>query len=270
MSSAGQLLVGCSGNHQLHVYNPDGQHVAAINLNSKQKLREATWTPHGRIVYTTTKGRKVVTISADGKLIVKYPMTNAQRFTVSPDGIIYLADDIAGVYQSVDDGRTWSRVFKPRDGWGCFQAMKVSSDQHLDTFWTLELNNRDYRLCACTVDKRLPAGNLKWHPIKVPSHTDLWMMTRLAMDCNKNIFLTNFIAKSVLVWLADASGQYTYYSSLIMSQHFREASLDRSAEQARMIGITSLAISGNNKSNQIVYIGHSDLSGLQVFSLQYE
>jgi hypothetical protein len=40
------------------------------------------------------------------------------RLSVSTDGVIYLiSDKYTSVYQSTDDGVTWSHVFNVTDGW---------------------------------------------------------------------------------------------------------------------------------------------------------
>ena len=41
------------------------------------------------------------------------------------------------VYQSTDDGLTWTRMFNITDGWECRQVIKVSTDSNTDVLWTL-------------------------------------------------------------------------------------------------------------------------------------
>ena len=99
---------------------------------------DATWTPRGNIVYTTCPSNKVVVMSESGKVITTHTqMTLPQYLSVSSDNIIYLADSETGVYQSTDDGISWSLVFKSTDEWHCWQVIKVTTN-HCDDFWTLE------------------------------------------------------------------------------------------------------------------------------------
>ena len=81
------------------------------------KLRDASWTPRGKIVFTINNSNNVVVISEVGKVITTHTqMTFPRYFSVSNGDVIFLSDLETGVYQSTADGVSWSLVFKPTDG----------------------------------------------------------------------------------------------------------------------------------------------------------
>ena len=136
-----KLLVSDTGLSHLYLYNkfdmPYRQY-SAISISNNDQLFDAKWTPSGNIVYTTLKSKRVVVMLESGEVIHQMRMMNPQHLSVSDDDVIYLADQDAGIYQSNDDGASWTRVFKSSDDWKCTQVIKVST--HFtnlgdDNFW---------------------------------------------------------------------------------------------------------------------------------------
>ena len=90
---------------QLFIYSREGRDLLTIITFDNDQLYDA----RGNIVYSKWNDNKVVVMSQSGKVIT----TNAQKInprnlSMSNDGIIYLTDDKTGVYQSKDDGVSWS------------------------------------------------------------------------------------------------------------------------------------------------------------------
>ena len=170
---------------------------------------DATWTPRGNIVYRIRYSNKVVVMSESGKVITTHTqMKRPQFLSVSSDDIINLADWETGVYQSTDDGVSWSLVFKSTDGWHCKQVIKVTTDRS-DDFWTLERRDDNYHLRVYSVDSRHSDGNVTWRDINVPTtdgnHINL-SYSSLSYDGNMNIFLNEWDNKAVHV--LSMNGQY--------------------------------------------------------------
>ena len=215
-------------------------------------LWDATWTPRGNIVYTTYRSNKVVVMSESGKVITTHTqMTDPRYISVSCDDIIYLADYKTGVYQSTDDGVSWSLVFKSTDGWHCEQVIKVTTDLS-DDFWTLEKsNNNKYHLRVYSVDRRRSDGYVTWRGINVRTtdgkHINL-SDSRLSYDGNMNIFLSDYHNKAVHVLLVN--GQY--HCQLLSSHHIKN-------EPFR------LAV---DKERQLLYVGQK-FGVVGVFKLTY-
>ena len=247
-----KLLVSCGDLSQLFIYNREGRHLSTITTNNNDKLWDATWTPCGNIVYTTYDSNKVVVMSESGKVITTHTeMTSPQSLSVSSDDIIYLADYRTGVYQSTDDGDSWSLVFKSTDGWYCWQVIKVTTD-HSDDFWTLERSdNKDWHLRVYSVDRRCSDDKVTWRDINVITtdgkHINLYYCS-LSYDGNMNIFLSDWYNKAVHV--LSVNGQY--HCQLLSSHHFKNKPC-------------RLAV---NKERQLLYEGQRE-GVVGVFKLTY-
>ena len=250
--SSDKFLVSRQEFSQLFIYSSEGHHLSTITTNVNDKLCDATWTPHGNIMYTKWKSNKIVIISDSGEVITTplKKMTKPLYISVSNDNIIYVADWETGVYQSIDDGASWSLVFKSTDGWHCYQVVKVTID-HSDDFWTLEESDTNEHLRVYNVDRRRSDGNVTWRDVNVPTtggkHISL-SHSCLLYDGKVNIFLSDYHNKAVHVFTVN--GQH--HCQLLSSHHF-------------VNNPRSLAL---DKERQLLYVGQSgQLAG--VFKLTY-
>ena len=212
-----KLLVGSEGHSQLFIYSREGRHLLTIAINDNDWLLDATWTPRGNIVYTTY-GDKVVVISESGE--VSTPQTHirgSQKFHVSSDDIIYLtATDWhigLGVYQSTDNGVSWSLVFNIAGEWQLStELIKVATD-HVDEFWILKratshsLLTRYKNLFVYCRDKRRSDGTVTQRNISVGEYVNLSSVS-LSYDGNMNIFLNDW--SNEVVHVLSVNGQYHY------------------------------------------------------------
>ena len=202
-----KLLISCHYNSRLFFYSLDGHHLSSLKINDNDELWDAIWTPRGNITYSTCSN-KVAVISKSGEVISLTQMTEPRFFSVSNDGIIYVADKKRGVYQSKDDGVNWELVFKPADGWQCWQVIKVTTD-HSDDFWTLEEKGSNWHLRVYSVDSRRPDDLLTWRYITLPTIkgkcVDL-SLSKLSYDGKASIFLNDYDHKAVHV--LSRNGQY--------------------------------------------------------------
>ena len=226
-----KLLISDSGLSQLFIYNCEGRHLSTITINDNELLFDAMWTPRGNIVYTTFSNT-VVVISESGEVITPpTQMTFPGYLSVSNDNIIYLADRMTDVYQSTNDGVSWSIIFQSTDGWHCWQAIKVNTD-HRDEFWTLEKsNNNNYHLRVYGVNRK--HYDVTWKDIIITTTNDKHCNlagSRLSYDNNMNIFLSDYYNKAVHV--LSVNGQY--HCQLLSSQHFKNypcaLAVDRKSE----------------------------------------
>ena len=238
-----KLLVSYSGLSKLFIYSREGHRLSTITTNNNDKLWDATWTPRGNIVYTTCDSNnttlysnKVVVMSESGEVITTHnQMTDPRYLSVSSDDIIYLADYKTGVYQSTDDGVSWSLVFKSTDKWHCRQVIKVTTDPS-DDFWTLAQSDNDsYHLRVYSVDRRRSDGNVTWRDINVTTtdgkHIDLSYNSSLSYDGNMNIFLSDCDDKAVHV--LSVNGQY--HCQLLSSHHFKNEPLRLAVDKERQL-----------------------------------
>ena len=213
-----EIVVGTQWGRELYVYSTDGSHVTTIALPDSDTLCYVTWTPRGHIVYTAYNCRRVVVMSRSGDVIAHTQMTGPLCLSVSTDDVICLADRKSGVYQSRDDGVTWSHVFKSPDGWQCWQVIRVSRDRHTDDWWTLEYKDMDTRLRVYTTgDRGQTGGHVTWRDVTVPSQAHITGNSRLAYDGHTNIFLNDSYNRAIHV-LSTVSGQYD--RQLVSPSHF--------------------------------------------------
>ena len=104
-----KLLVGTSHHSYLFIYSCNGLLFSNNIINETNSLCDATWTPHGNIIYTIFDNDIVVVMSVSGEVITTYTqITNPRYLSVSNDDIVYLTASETNVYQSADDGVSWS------------------------------------------------------------------------------------------------------------------------------------------------------------------
>ena len=212
-----KLLVGSYGFPRLFICNRDGRECydfSNLSITRSDEPFDATWTPRGNIVFTTKVSQKVVIMSAEtGEVITTHnQIADPQFLSVSNDGIIYYADMKTGVYQSTDDGVSWSHVFNSTDGWHCRQVIKVTTD-HSDDFWTLEESGNKFHLRVYSVDRKRSDGKVTWKDINASTkdgkYVSLMWRNRLLHDGSAFIFLSSTFDKAIYV--LSVNGQYLHH-----------------------------------------------------------
>jgi hypothetical protein len=81
-------------------------------------------------------------MSRSGDVIQHINISRPIHFSVSTDGVILIHTDTS-VYQSTDDGLTWSHMFNVSDGWEFYQVIKVSTDSNTEVLWTVVWEEED-------------------------------------------------------------------------------------------------------------------------------
>ena len=193
-----KLLVSCRDycDNKLFIINREGRNLVTI-ITNETSLYDAMWTPRAKIVYTTADSKKVVVVSETGQVIVSHSqMTDPRHLSVFNDDVIYLADYKTGVYQSKDDGVSWSLVFNATDdAWHFVLAIKVITD-HADDFWTLEINNDEYhyRLRVYSINNNYSIADRAWSNVNVITRDGKYIYltesSMLTYGGKMNIFLT--------------------------------------------------------------------------------
>ena len=248
-----KVLVSCSGLSQLYINSLGGRHLSTITINDNDKLLGATWTPYGNIIYSSLTTRKVWVMSESSKVIATHDEMGSECYCVS-NNIIYFTNWGPGLYQSTDDGTSWSLVFKVTYLLNCLSMIKVTTD-HNDDFWMLDYvkynNDGIYNLLVYSVDRRHSDGNVTIKNMKVTTadnkHLDL-LYSRLSYDGSKNIFISDWKNKAVHVLLTN--GQY--HCKLLSSRHLKNPPL-------------ILAV---DKKSQLLYVGQAN-GIVEVFMLTY-
>ena len=235
-----KLLVSSFGFSHLFIYSHNGHYLSTIVTINCDVLRDATWSPQGNIVYIcTSNNSKVMVISESGKVLAKHHQFAEPRcLRVSNDNIIYLTEWEKGIYQSTDDGISWSFVFKLRDGCYHWQVIKVIADDS-DDFWILERNGDDSnmyaRLIVYSVNKKRSGNNMT---LEIDSELFDFLDSSLSVDVDRNIFLSEAKNQSVHVFLMNGR----YNGQLLSSNELQAKPWSLTVDQKR----------------QLLYVGQDD------------
>ena len=181
-------------------------------------MYDALWTPSGTIVYTTIfKPNYVGVMSNSGKFIAHTIMLKPTYLSVSSDDFVYLADMIAGIYRSTDNGVNWYLVYELTEKKYCWEVIKVATD-HCDEIWAREERDINFYLRVYVLDRKRPYDNVTWRDINVPTTYRKRINLRwssLSFDGKMNIFLSDYDNEAVHV--LSMNGQY--HRQLLSSHH---------------------------------------------------
>lgn len=262
ISSKGHLLVSPPVTGELRIYTTSGRHVTTLDVPDTMYVYDAVWTRQSNIVCTTGDG--VIVVSKTRSILNKADVGKEGYLSVSQNGDIYISHTTS-VYESTDDGKTWSIIFSVLDSSSYIQqAIKVSTDHYSDIFWTFESfesNNMPAdvtQLGIYTLNKT--AGNadrnVTWSSVAMPSHLHANVSVYfLAFDGHSTVFALAYHIDDVLMWSVNG----TFYGQLQLGVLF--SNLPNVAY--------SLAV---ESSNHTMYVGketHGRVD-VNVFALLYE
>ena len=207
------LLVSCYMSKEMFVYDQEGHHLLTIGTRDNDLLCDAKWTSRCNIVYTTVMDKKVVVMSVSGALVSSYSQQAFAQFmylSIASDGIIYIVGKSVGLYQSEDEGKSWSNVIKFPADMFCELVIKVFTRFSID-FWILTGDNYfNYKLRMISMVKGCSSCNGTWRDINVASadgnNIKFDMLTSLSFDGIANVFLSDWHNKTVHVLTID--GEY--------------------------------------------------------------
>jgi hypothetical protein len=216
------------------------------------QVPEVVWTRRGNIIYSESDSRKVLTMSRSGDVIRQTDAFRPWYLSVSTDGVIYLIHNQKDVYQSTDEGLTWSHVFNVSGGWRCWQVIKVSTNSNTDVLWTsMMLDSRTKCLRVYTVDNRRADGDrvISQRDVASPTQVSIDTNSKLVYDGHRSIFAAHAADVSVHVW--SVSGQY-----------------DRQLVSREQL-VSYFWCIGVDVQRHVMYVGH-DRGRVDVFELTYE
>jgi hypothetical protein len=190
--------------------------VTSLATHHNDTVHDAVWTPRGSIVYTEYNRGKVVLLSRSGDVIQQSNVSHASYFSVSTDGVIYLTSLsevpvltwLSRIYQSTDDGLTWSPMFNVSDEFWCYQVIKVSTDSNTDVLWTKAWPAGNCLLRVYTVDRRSSVGNIvTWHDLAPNRYSGSCEEgDKMAYGGHDTIFISDQYNAAINVW--SVSGKY--------------------------------------------------------------
>ena len=185
-----KLLVSRKKSSKLFIYSQEGCYLSTITIDTNDKLHDAMWTPRGNIVYTTYSF-KVVVILESGKVMNCTSLSKPSRLHISNDDIIYVADADNGVYQTTNEGVSWSLTFKSPIGWKCYEVIKITSE-HSDDFWSKGIKDTKWQIYIHSVNREGVDGSVTQSAINLPEDQKIQLEgSRLSYDNNMNIFVSD-------------------------------------------------------------------------------
>ncbi len=257
----GKLLTCCNGASNIWLGSSNGDNLIVTSDVNCAEIFDVIWSPRGNILYACnnfTDEVSIVVLSESVKFIAMHTLTKTRSFALScsNDGNIYFSPGNEEVYQSADDGISWSvlnlRLF---DGWQSMQFFKLSANNY-DYIWTTEAdynqNINDARNRVYIVNRKKLDNNVIYKNINI-TKTDgkqlCPMGCALSHDGCMNIFLTDE-NKAVYVSSLDGESNFQLLPPLAndVKMHYR------------------LGVDINSK---LLYAGESN-GTIKVFKLTYE
>lgn len=111
------------------------------------------------------------------------------RLRASVDDVIYAACWINGVYQSEDDGVTWSHLFTYCDT-DMWLAIKMFSDTNADVFYVLGRHNGEWHLHQYTIwINEQSVNSVTCRDLAL--HSDLVRFPSMAFDGRSKVVVSN-------------------------------------------------------------------------------
>lgn len=228
------LLVGYGDEHHLYVYTTSGTNVSTIKM--RDEVQHAAWAPrrhHVVVITAVTSGnnvRPVQVMSVKGDVLSSYRIYFPRYVSVSTDKVIYVCAQ-NDVFQSNDDGMTWTVVAKTLDPrkvtyeYAIRVPAATGSNSRLlgysqDVTWAITqtrwYNLYRYRLSICTSNK-YSNGNehVTWRDVILPTSVNV-EDSKLAFDGNASVYMINYRDWSVHVM--SASGLYE--GQVLSAEHF--------------------------------------------------
>ena len=136
-----QLLVGWRGSSQLYIYDMRLGSVFTIHVNGQ--VYDALWSPYGNYVICLTSINNIIVMLPSGHIVKSHRVARLGYFTASRHDIILLTAIDNDVYQTEDDGITWTLMFRFTLDIGSklLRLIKVKANIHIndDEYWSLQI-----------------------------------------------------------------------------------------------------------------------------------
>ncbi len=212
----GKFISGSWETTVLHIHElRNNKWTLLKQLKVNGKVRDAAWTKDGDIAYTNITTSEVIIMSDVGETKYNFKMYDPQHLSLFSDGTIYLSNGKLGIMSSADNGHSWTALFRSQDNWQFVQAIRVSSNDGYQVFWTLErtrywpLSYRRLRIYKMKSQSSNSFSDLTWRDIypACEKHISIKLKySSLAYDGGNYMYLVDYYSRTVHVWMIN--GQY--------------------------------------------------------------
>jgi hypothetical protein len=139
-SCTGMLLVGGSGDHQLHVYATNGSHVTTITIPNGDQVHDAVWASRNDNIVCITGVTRSILVIGSGNVIYRVKRLTGQSLGVSADNDMLLITPEQDIFQSRDGGMTWRLTIKKQlfSDWHFHHAIKLLVNSTLHVIWAMQ------------------------------------------------------------------------------------------------------------------------------------
>lgn len=251
-SCAGMLLIGGSGDDQLHVYATNGSHVKTITIPNGDVVKDAAWAQRSdNIVCITRIKDSILAIRASDNVIFRVKTLTGQSLGVSADNDMLLFTLGGDIFQSSDSGMTWRLAINKKLSlkWMYHHVIKVLVNNTSHVIWAIKQCYRikQWILSTCAISDN-SGENQQWRNVTLPDKVSV-EDGKLAFDGHSSVLTTDPKNHAVHVW--SVHGQY-----------LRELRVS----EINFYAVKSLAI---DKQNRIMYVGQLE-GTVQTFALLYQ
>ena len=237
-----KLLIGSCYDRQLFVFNSTGHYMSKVKVDGS-RLVGAVWSLNDNIVYALENTENNIVVKSKSGAIVKPSITGLPScLSISMDGIILLATEYHGIYQSDDNGLTWRLLFWPDTRARCLKVFKVPNGSE-DNYWVLEeLSFFKNRMRICSFGRKTSANGMHCADANLP------LICFDKSDCPN---------KSFLLYIGDGNllfSQYAKTSVFLLSSRPADRHVLQLLSSENINDPYSLAFS---KKRRYLYVGQA-------------
>ena len=200
---------------ELFIYSVDGHFMYNITITEDVGLLgDAIWTFRGNIIVSAGYTNRVARLSESGKVLnILSNIKDPVGLSISSDGKIYLAARANGIYQSTNDGISWTLSFQLTDGFQ-FWYVAIVATEYGDDFWSLGIDDKRLDGASNNLGLRIfsvkaTGGNVTWRDLTFKEAIGRpidFGISRLLYDDIGNIFASEFAPRNIHV--LSANGLY--------------------------------------------------------------
>ena len=145
------LLAGNKMSREFYTYYVRNNNFTLNSaINTSYSIQDISWTPSGEILFIDEDSNSVIVHSQSNLNTQEILLKEPSNLTLATDNVLYLTDWKRGAYESINNGKEWHHLFKPKGNVKCWQVIKVETESGAEYWAQIELNEshclRAYKL----------------------------------------------------------------------------------------------------------------------------